>query len=132
MIASAGQTVSHAGLSPTSTLCAQKLHLAAVWDFGSMYSASYGQAFMHALQPMQRSPSKSTIPSSRLYSAVTGQTLTHGASSQWLQRSTEKCRRVSGNSPCSMYFTHVRKTPSSTPCSALQATVHAWQPMHRR
>ena len=31
-----------------------------------MYSASYGHAFRHALQPMQRSRSKSTIPSSRL------------------------------------------------------------------
>src|ERR1035438_2334928 len=34
---------------------------------------------------MQRSGSKSTIPSSRLYSAVTGQISTHGASVQWLQ-----------------------------------------------
>ncbi len=37
-----------------------------------------------------------------------------------------------GTSPCSTYFTQVRKTPSSTPCSCLQATVHAWQPMHVR
>ena len=29
-----------------------------------------------------------------------------------------------------MYLTHVRFTPSGTSCSALQATVQAWQPMH--
>ena len=45
---------------------------------------------MHALQPMQRSGSKSTIPSSRRKSAVVGPTAMHGASSQWLQRITEK------------------------------------------
>jgi hypothetical protein len=125
MIASVGHTTSHAGFIPPSTRCAQKLHFAAVWESGSMYSASYGQAFRHALHPMQRSGSKSTIPSSRLYSAVTGQTSTHGASVHWLHRITEKCRRVSGNSPRSMYFTHVRNTPISTPCSVLHATVQA-------
>ena len=41
---------------------------------------------MHALQPMQRSGSKSTMPSSRRNSAVTGHTATHGASSHWLHR----------------------------------------------
>ena len=29
-----------------------------------------------------------------------------------------------------MYFTHVRKLPTGTSFSALQATVQAWQPMH--
>jgi hypothetical protein len=40
MIAPVGQTTSHDGCSPTSTRCAQKLHFAAVCEFGSMYSAS--------------------------------------------------------------------------------------------
>src|SRR4051812_38271981 len=92
-IAFVGHTTSHAGCIPSSTRCAQKLHLAAVCELGSMCSASYGHAFMHALQPMQRSESKSTIPSSRLYSAFTGQISTHGASVHWLQRITVK-RRV--------------------------------------
>ncbi len=79
---------------------------------------------------MQRSVSKSTMPSARLYSAVVGQISTQGASVQWLHRMTEKKRFVSGQAPFSMYFTHVRLTPSGTSCSVLQATVQAWQPMH--
>ncbi len=51
--------------------------------------ASYGHAFMHDLQPMHRESSKSMIPSDRRNSAVVGQIVTHGALSQWLQRSTE-------------------------------------------
>src|SRR5262245_1186429 len=98
------------GSSPTSTRCAQKLHLCAVCVSGLMYSASYGHAFMHDLQPMQRESSKSTMPSLRSNSAWVGQIFTHGASAQWLQRLTEKCRLVFGNSPFSMYFTHVRLT----------------------
>ena len=39
---------------------------------------------------------------------------------------------MSGNVPFSMYFTHVRLTPSGTWFSSLQATVQAWQPMHFR
>jgi hypothetical protein len=35
-MACVGQTVTQGGSSPTSTLCAQKLHLAAVSVFGSM------------------------------------------------------------------------------------------------
>lgn len=81
---------------------------------------------------MQRRLSKSTIPSSRRYSAVTGQISTQGASSQWLQRITEKSRRESGNSPFSIYFTQVRLTPTGTLCSDLHATVQAWQPIQRR
>src|SRR6516162_5139986 len=96
MIAPTGQTTSQLGLRSSSTRWAQKLHFAAVWELGSMYSASYGHAFMHALQPMQRCGSKSTIPSSRLYSALTGHTSTQGAFVQWLQRSTAKWRRASG------------------------------------
>ena len=87
---------------------------------------------MQLLQPMHRSLSKSTIPSSRLKSALVGQICTHGASSQWLQRVTWKVRRVWGNSPFSTYLTHVRATPSGTSCSVLQATEQAWQPMQRR
>ena len=108
----------------------QKLHLCAVCVAGLMYRASYGQAFMHDLQPMQRESSKSTMPSWRRNRAVVGQIATHGASSQWLHRLTEKNRRVSGNAPFSMYLTHVRLTPNGTSCSALHATVQAWQPMH--
>jgi hypothetical protein len=43
-----------------------------------------------------------------------------------------KLRFVFGNSPFSMYFTHVRLTPMGTLCSLLQATVQAWQPMQAR
>src|SRR5262245_10977945 len=87
---------------------------------------------MHDLQPIQRSPLKSTIPLSRRNNAVTGQIVMQGASSQWLHLRTEKNRRVSGYSPFSMYFTQVRKVPSGTSFSDLQATVHAWQPIHLR
>src|SRR6266550_8180202 len=87
---------------------------------------------MQDLQPMHRSPLKSTIPLSRLKRAVTGQIVMHGASSQWLHLSTEKNRRVSGYSPFSMYLTQVRNVPSGTSFSDLQATVQAWQPMHFR
>jgi hypothetical protein len=45
-----------------------------------MKIASYGQAAMQALHPMQISLSKSTIPSGRLYIASVGQAVTHGAS----------------------------------------------------
>jgi hypothetical protein len=58
--------------------------------------------------------------------------VTHGAEEQWLQRSTVKCRRTAGNDPASVYFTQVRKDPTGTSFSALQATVQAWQPMHLR
>src|SRR5262249_24588263 len=58
--------------------------------------------------------------------------VTQGASSQWLHRSTEKYRRVCGQVPFSTYLTHVRKVPSGAWFSSLQATVHAWQPMHLR
>src|SRR5690606_41073313 len=85
---------------------------------------------MQDLQPMHDAVSKSTMPSGRRKSADVGQISTQGASSQWLQRSTEKCREVWGNVPVSMYLTQVRSTPSGTLCSALHATVHAWHPMH--
>lgn len=74
---------------------------------------------------MQRSLSKSTIPSSRLNSACVGQIFTHGASVQWLHRITPKDRVVSGNSPLSTYFTQVRNCPTGTSFSVLHATVHA-------
>src|SRR3989337_3334686 len=91
---------------------------------------SSGQAWMQALQPMQREVSKSTIPSARLNIAVVGQTFTHGASAQWLQRRTATSRRVSGKVPRSTYLTQVRLTPRGTSFSDLQAVVQAWQPMH--
>ena len=49
----------------------------------------------------------------------------HGASSQWLHRSTAKWRLVAGKAPFSMYLTQVRLTPTGTSCSSLQATVQA-------
>src|SRR6187399_941044 len=94
--------------------------------------ASYGQACMHDLQPMQISLSKSTMPSSRLNSELVGQISTHGASVQWLQRMTPKARVESGNVPESTYLTQVRNWPTGTWCSVLQATVQAWQPMQVR
>src|SRR5210317_2076835 len=78
---------------------------------------------------MQLPSSKSTTPFGARCRAVVGQIVMHGASSQWLQRITEKERPVFGNDPDSMYFTHVRFTPSGTSCSLLQATVQAWHPM---
>jgi hypothetical protein len=80
---------------------------------------------MHALQPMQRDESKSTIPSPRRNIAPTGQMPTHGGFAQWLQRVTWKKRRVAGKRPFSTYFTQVRLTPSGTWCSLLHATVQA-------
>jgi hypothetical protein len=80
---------------------------------------------MQALQPMQRSELKSTMPSLRWYIAVTGQIVTQGGFSQWLQRVTWNTRRVLGNIPFSTYFTHVRLTVSGTWFSVLQATVQA-------
>ena len=47
-----GQTITQLGSNPTSIRLEQKLHLCAVCVSGLMYSASYGQAFMHDLQPM--------------------------------------------------------------------------------
>src|SRR5579875_1001017 len=94
--------------------------------------ASYGQPCMQLLQPMQRSESKSTIPSERLNSALVGQIATHGASVQWLQRITPNAREDDGHSPRSMYFTQVRNWPTGTWCSVLHATVQAWQPIQVR
>ena len=74
---------------------------------------------------MHRSPSKSTIPSSRLNSAWVGQIFRHGASVQWLHRITPNERVVSGNVPLSTYLTHVRNWPTGTSCSVLHATVQA-------
>src|SRR5580692_6109062 len=85
---------------------------------------------MHALQPMQISLSKSTMPSSRRYMAWVGHAATHGASSHWLHLVTWNARRTSGNSPTSTDFTKVLVTPSGTSFSLLHAVVHAWHPMH--
>ena len=92
---------------------------------------SEGQAWVQPLRPMQASRSRSTMPSGRLCSAVTGHRVTHGAWLQWLQRSTAKCRRTCGKVPISVYLTQVRKSPTGTSFSDLQATVQAWQPIHR-
>ena len=80
-MASVGQTVTQAGSRPTSSRCAHKLHFSAEWSSGLMKIASYGQAAMHALHPMQADLSKSTIPSSRRNIASVGHAATHGASS---------------------------------------------------
>ncbi len=60
---------------------------------------------MHALQPMQTSFSKSTMPSGRTCIAFVGQALTQGASAHWLQRVTWKFRRALGKVPTSTYLT---------------------------
>ena len=70
-----------------------------------MKIASYGQAAMHALHPMQASLSKSTIPSGRVNIAPVGQAATHGASSHWLQRVTWKARLACGKTPTSTLLT---------------------------
>ena len=70
-----------------------------------MKIASYGQAAMHALQPMQASLSKSTMPSGRVNIALVGHAATHGASSHWLQRVTWNARRACGNVPTSTLLT---------------------------
>ena len=67
----------------------------------------------------------------RFVSAEVGQMVTHGAFVHWLQRRTANERFICGNVPCSVYLTHVRKLPSGTWFSDLQATVQAWQPIHR-
>ena len=72
------------------------------------------------------------MPSLRFSSALTGQIVTQGALVQWLQRRTAKCRLTAGKRPFSWYLTQVRKLPSGTSFSLLQATVQAWQPMQRR
>ena len=80
---------------------------------------------------MQKWRSRATIPSGRFESAVTGQSETQGGLVHWLQRRTAKLRLTAGNSPSSTYLTQVRNFPSGTSFSDLQATVQAWQPMHR-
>ena len=44
---------------------------------------------------------------------------------------TLKLRFTLGNSPFSVYLTQVRKEPTGTSFSDLQATVQAWQPIQR-
>ena len=85
--------------------CEQRLHFSAEWSSGLMKIASYGQAAMHALHPMQAALSKSTMPSGRTYIAAVGQAATHGASSHWLHLVTWKARRACGNVPTSTFLT---------------------------
>ena len=70
-----------------------------------MKIASYGQAAMHALQPMHACLSKSTMPSARVNMALVGQAATQGASAHWLHRVTWKARRACGNTPTSTLLT---------------------------
>src|SRR5437867_7589326 len=72
------------------------------------------------------------MPSVRRKSARVGQIVTHGASAHWLQRTGKNKRRVVGKAPFSTLLTQQRLTPIGIWCSALQAIVHAWQPMHLR
>src|SRR5579875_1350032 len=104
-IASVGHTDTQAGSSPTSRRCAQKLHFSAEWSSGLMKIASYGQAAMQALHPMQIRLSKSTMPSSRRNIAPVGHAATQGASSHWLHLVTWKARRVAGKRPTSTDLT---------------------------
>ena len=100
-----GQTVTQAGSRPTSSRCAHRLHFSAEWSSGLMKIASYGQAAMHALQPMQMPLSKSTMPSSRRNMAWVGHAATHGASSHWLHLVTWNARLTCGNTPTSTDLT---------------------------
>ncbi len=81
------------------------LHFSAEWSSGLMKIASYGQAAMQALQPMQMLLSKSTIPSSRRNIAPVGHAVVQGESVHWLHLVTWNARRVFGNSPTSADFT---------------------------
>ena len=96
-----------------------------------MKIASYGQAAMHALQPMQRACRSRRCRPARRYIAVVGQAVTHGASSHWLQRVTWKRAARLGNVPDVDVLDVRAVTPSGTSFSDLQAVVQAWQPMQR-
>ncbi len=87
---------------------------------------------MQALQPMQRSELKSTMPSLRWYIAVTGQIVDAGRLLAMVAARDLKYAAGVGKHPFSTYFTQVRFTPSGTWFSVLHATVQAWQPMHLR
>src|SRR5215208_8189356 len=100
---------------------------------------------------MQLLPSTSTTPSFVRYDAPTGQTCAQGVSLQWLQSFGTKNDFVGanavwiGSNPFRPPFgestweasgdttyrsIHVRKKPSGTPFSSLQARTHEPQPMH--
>src|SRR3990170_2226085 len=79
---------------------------------------------------MQRSESVTTMPSSRLYRAPTGQTFTHGASSQCMHGRGMNQTLVPGNSPSSKRNTYIQKEASVVLFSTLQASMHARQPVH--
>src|SRR5512146_2303883 len=104
-MAPVGHTVTHAGSRPASSRCAHMLHFSAEWSSGLMKIASYGQAAMHALHPMQMSLSKSTMPSPRRYIARVGHAAVHGASAHWLHRFTWNARRACGKVPTSTDLT---------------------------
>src|ERR1051325_6559113 len=60
-----------------------KVHFFITPTSSSYSRAPYGQAHEHSLQPMHRSSSTSTMPSSvRLYDAPVGHTVTHAGSAQ--------------------------------------------------
>ena len=62
---------------------------------GLIYLALYGQEARQYLHPMQRCSSMTTMPSSRLQVAWTGQLMTQGGRSHWLQREGRKWRVIS-------------------------------------
>src|SRR5258707_4487821 len=79
----------------------------------SSYSrAPYGQAHEHSLQPMHRSSSTSTMPSSaRLYDAPVGQTVTHAGSAQCRHERGKCTVRPLLAAPTSELRTRLNHTP---------------------
>jgi hypothetical protein len=72
------------------------------------------------------------FPTSLTWLAPVGQTLMHGALSQWLQRSEKNVIASFGNVPLTSARTRARRCPGGTPFSMLQATTQSWHPMHCR
>ena len=77
------------------------VHFFIVPDEASSSRAPYGQAQAHRLQPMHLSWSTSTMPSSRLYEAPVGHTVTQAASSQCMHESGKLMVLLLGYSPTS-------------------------------
>jgi hypothetical protein len=84
---------------------------------------------MHARQPMHAAAFRSTMPSRREERARGADVHARRVRALIAQHGQEQPLRF-GNEPFSTVFTQQRFTPTGMSCSALQAIVHAWQPMH--
>ena len=85
---------------------------------------------MQYLQPMQRSASITTMPSSPLYVACTGHTDTHGGFSHCMHGRGSASRRTLGYAPVSRSSTTLYVMPGGVRFSAFHATVHESHPTH--